>query len=186
MRKLCFKLVTNLPANSVKPKNVSIVTHTGFNLLLKSYQTEVIDVTNDPMSDNELLGWYKSRYSGYGIGISILKDEPKAAPVEPVAEISVEVPSVEERVEEVVSQVEEKSTVEELPVEEPVVAEEPVPEEKVARVEHKVTFEEQVLQMSYEELLAFATEHDLVIKPGRGRSEECVRKVCLEWAKAND
>ena len=186
MRKLCFRLVTNVPVNAAQPRNVSIITHTGSNLMIRANQTEVLDVTNDPMSDNELLGWYKSRYSGFGMGISILKDAPKAIPVVPVEEKSVEVVA-DETLKDAVENVSETVSVEELPQEKEE-SDQIVPTEtvKVAKIEHKETPEEKVLKMSYQELLDFAKEHDLEVKPGRGRSEECVRKLCLEWLKAND
>ncbi len=74
MRKIVFMLKVNSNPNSVTPKNLEISTHKGARLKIIGNQATVLDVTNDEMSDSELQTWYRSRYSGLGMGITIMRD----------------------------------------------------------------------------------------------------------------
>jgi hypothetical protein len=63
-------------------RNIDISTHRGSRLEIMANRAVVMDITNDNMSDNDILNWYKSRYSGFGLGIKIMDDSVvKAAPV---------------------------------------------------------------------------------------------------------
>lgn len=85
MRKLVFMLKVNPNLSSVTPKNLEISTHRGARLKIVGNQATVLDVTNDEMTDSELQLWYRSRYSGLGMGISIMHDPvEKAVSTEPV------------------------------------------------------------------------------------------------------
>lgn len=84
MRKLVFMLKVNPNLNSVTPKNLEISTHRGARLMIRGNQATVLDVTDDEMTDSELQLWYRSRYSGLGMGITIMHDpEVKVSAPEP-------------------------------------------------------------------------------------------------------
>ena len=180
MRKLVFRLMS-LPTGSVTP-NLDISTHLGARLHIVVNRAAILDVEDDPMSDSDLLTWYKSRYSGMGLGISLLKDAPDVPTVpqsvsneveaEPV--VQEEIPVQEDQtIQEDQGEPLEKATVE-AKVETPVAAGE-------SKISRKTADE-----LSYEELLAFAADHDIPIAKGRGRSESCVRKTVAEWMKEHD
>lgn len=164
MRKLVFKLVSNAPKNSTLPKNLEISTHKSSKLLLRGNLNVALDVSDDPMSDAELLTWYKTRYAGFGVGISIIKD-PVATPVVPVETKEVDLEKCDSVVEDSAEKCEATVSIEKT--------------EPVSKVEPKFDVD----KASYEELLAFAKEKNIVLKSGRGRSEECVRKTIAEWMK---
>lgn len=83
MRKLVFMLKVNNP-NSATPHNLDISTHKGARLRIVGNHATVLDVTDDEMTDSELQSWYRSRYSGMGMGIKILYDNDTV--VSPVVE----------------------------------------------------------------------------------------------------
>ena len=80
MRKLVFMLKVTAPGTLTR--NIDISTHRGSRLEIMANRAVVMDITNDNMSDNDILNWYKTRYSGFGLGIKIMDDSVvKAAPV---------------------------------------------------------------------------------------------------------
>lgn len=164
MRKLVFKLVSNAPKNSTLPKNLEISTHKSSKLLLKGNLNVALDVSDDPMSDADLLTWYKKRYAGFGIGISIIKD-PVATPVTQTETKEVISEKTDSVVEDGAEKCEATVSIEK--------------KEPVSKVEPKFNVD----TASYDELLKFAKEKNITLKNGRGRSEECVRKTIAEWMK---
>lgn len=83
MRKLVFMLKVKAPGSLTR--NLNISTHKGARLEVIGNQATVLEIADDDdMSDSELLSWYKSRYSGFGMGIKLVKDlTAKAVPANP-------------------------------------------------------------------------------------------------------
>ena len=150
MRKLVFRINTNLPANSTRSRNLEISTHSGSRVMVKDGIPSVFPIADaDHTSDALLLEWYRKRYASFGMRIDIIHDsnvetipvvEPKveSVKVEPEKEIaqvaSVKEDVVESKVEVQIEKTEPeiKPVVNEQPVvSAPVVNEQPVVEQPV-------------------------------------------------------
>ena len=91
MRKLVFMLRVNPNPNSTAPKNLEISTHKGARLTITGNRATVLDVTDDEMTDSELQMWYRTRYSGMGMGITLMHDPVVQTTPAKTADVKVQV-----------------------------------------------------------------------------------------------
>lgn len=170
MRKLVFMLKVNEgPQRENQSHNLEISTHKGARLLITGNQATVLDVTDDPMTDAELQNWYRSRYSGFGMGISILHDG--AVSIVPEASQSVQTVSVPDSVgaqSELISHVEPKTSLDE-------------------KTSAGKPLEEKTLdEMTYYEMIKFAKLKGIQLPEGRGKAKELYVEVLKAWFKNRD
>ena len=133
MRNVVFNLLGQAHCNVPSVRNIQISTHYGSKLFVRPGIPTLLDVTDDPKTDGELLEWYKKRYSGIGLGIKLIKD-----------------PVIKQEPEKVVSEIK-------VEIEKPVDVS--VPETPVAHVESKVDPD----VMSYSELIQFAKDNNIQV-----------------------
>ena len=171
MRKLVFMLRVNARGGAMsvnQTKNIEISTHKGARLLIKGNQATVLDVTDDDMSDAELQTWYRSRYSGFGMGISIIHD-----PETTVSSTTVE--SKEPSPEVVVPTVKQAKTAgEHTTISEGA---------SIVKVEPKLNTGTKVDEMTYFEMIQFAKDHGVHVK---GRAKELYVEALVKWFKEHD
>ena len=94
MRKLVFRINTNLPANSTRSRNLEISTHSGSRVMVKDGIPSVFPIADaDHTSDALLLEWYRKRYASFGMRVDIIHDSN--VETTPVVETKVESVKVE-------------------------------------------------------------------------------------------
>lgn len=181
MRSLIFNLNVNVPKNSGRARNLAIMTHQSAQLLIRSGVPTVLNVTDDNLSDSELLEWYKKRYAGFGLGVTIKSDAnvavsaPKA---EAVSEIKVEAEEVKVDAAEPV----ETATVEKEPVDAPESFEEEVEKKADPKKKSSVKKKNPVDNMTYFEMVQFAKDHEIKVD---GRGKDLYVKALKKWFKEN-
>ena len=203
MRKLVFRINTNLPANSTRSRNLEISTHTGGRLMIYDGRPEILPIQDaEHTPDDKLLHWYRSRYASFGLRIDMIHDkEVTATPVveQPVESVKVE-PVVQQVAENVLAEPvvnvaasidkSEEQAVAELFGNVPggtVVEAKPVGAGNEGMQVSSVTPKMSVPQnpaetMGYYEMIKFAQEKGIEIQGGK--SKELYMKALTDWFNA--